>query len=195
MAMARSVENACRSRRLAGTTSMPAGQRSRTAASAAVLLELEARDEAEDVVGLLLLIEPVRVGVVIYGLLLSVIEVARVRLLEVFVPGRRGQQVVLLAALARRHVEELLLRGKIGELLAQHVALGVTLYVGLGEAGREPSLHDVVLGGTAALFDLDDVVAEVGLHRVGDLPDRECPRRILERLHELTLAHPAEIAA
>src|SRR5438445_3400826 len=115
MAMARSVENACRSRRLAGTTSMPAGQRSRTAASAAVLLELEARDEAEDVVGLLLLIEPVRVGVVIDGLLLSVIEVARVRLLEDFVPGRRGQQVVLLAALARRHVEELLLRAKIAD--------------------------------------------------------------------------------
>src|SRR2546423_10300124 len=97
MAMARSVENACRSRRLAGTTSMPAGQRSRTAASAAVLLELEARDEAEDVGGLLLLIGPVRVGVVLDGLLLRPIEAARVRLLADLLPGRRGQQVLLRA--------------------------------------------------------------------------------------------------
>src|SRR5438445_9606626 len=55
MATARKVENACRSRRLAGTRSMPAGQRSRTAASAAVLLELEAGDEADDLVCRLLL--------------------------------------------------------------------------------------------------------------------------------------------
>src|SRR5882762_4643636 len=115
MATARSVENACRSRRLAGTRSMPAGQRSRTAASAAVLLELEARDEAEDVVSLLLPVEPVRVRVVGDRLLLRVFEIARVGLLDHLVPGRRGETVVLLAPLARGDVEELVLGRDIGQ--------------------------------------------------------------------------------
>ena len=79
---------------------MPAGQRSRTAASAAVLLELEARDEAEDVVRLLLLIQPVRVRVVVDGLLLRVLEVTRVGLLDDLVPGGQREPVVLLAPLA-----------------------------------------------------------------------------------------------
>src|SRR5437762_14118659 len=96
MATARSVENACRSSRLAETRSRPAGQRSRTAASAAVLLELEAGDEAEDVVGLLLLVQPVGVGVVVDGLLLRVVEVAGVRLLDDLVPDRLCEPVVLL---------------------------------------------------------------------------------------------------
>src|SRR5687767_12039997 len=128
MATARSVENACRSRRLAGTTSMPAGQRSRTAASAAVLLELEARDEAEDVVGLLLLIEPVLVSVFLDGGLLRVLEVPRVRLLEDLVPGRRREQVVLPADLAGGKVEEIVLRHDVGEHPAREPAHVATLF-------------------------------------------------------------------
>src|SRR5438309_11588685 len=69
------------------------------------------------------------------------------------------------------------------------------LDVGHREAASEPSLDDVVLGGAAALLHLDDVVAEVGLHRIGDLPDRERFRGVFERLHELTLADPGELAA
>src|SRR5712691_2755390 len=102
MATARSVENACRSRRLAGTRSMPAGHRSRTAASAAVLLELEARDEAEDVVSLLLLVQPVGVRVVVDGLLLRIVEVARVGLLDDLVPRGLREPVVLLRSEERR---------------------------------------------------------------------------------------------
>src|SRR5213594_535050 len=145
MATARNVENACRSRRLAGMTSRPAGQRSRTAASAAVLLELETRDEADDVVRLLLLVEPVRVGVVRHGLLLIVIEVARVGLFDDLVPRRCREQAVLLADLAGGDREELLLRREIGDHPARdpaHVAalvlrrriLGVLLR-DLGEVG------------------------------------------------------------
>src|SRR5438128_11335893 len=99
MATARRVENVCLSRPLAGTRSMPAGQRSRTAASAAVLLELETRDEADDVVRLLLLVEPVRVGGVRHGLLLIVIEVARAGLFDDRVRRRCRQQAVLRAEL------------------------------------------------------------------------------------------------
>src|SRR5438105_15418743 len=109
MATARKVENACRSRRLAGTRSMPAGQRSRTAASAAVLLELEAGDEADDIVSLLLLVQPVLVRVVTDRLLLSVVEVARVGLLDDLVPDRRREPVVLLAHLSSVEGEALLL--------------------------------------------------------------------------------------
>src|SRR5438309_639577 len=278
MATARSVENACRSRRLAGTTSMPAGQRFRTAASAAVLLELEARDEAEDVVSLLLLVEPVLVSVVRHGLLLIGLEIARVGLLDDLVPGRRREPAVLAGHLSGHQVEELVLRGDVGdrparepaqvatlvlgrgvlgvllrdlsevgagverladvgdflqliaeclevassrarsrdldlrgvhlrgrrddalllplrELVTQDVVLDVPLDVGFGEAAREPPLHDVVLRRPAALLHLDDVIAEVGLHRVRDLPDRESPCGILEWLHELTLSDPAELTA
>ena len=60
-----------------------------------MLLELEARDEAEDVVSLLLLIQPVRVGVVVDGLLLGILEIARVRLLDDLVPGGLCESVVL----------------------------------------------------------------------------------------------------
>src|SRR5206468_12990177 len=97
MATARNVENVCRSRPRAGTRSMAAGQRGRTAASAAVLLELEAGDEADDIVSLLLLVQPVLVRVVAARLLMSVVEVARVGLLDDLVPGRRLESVVLLA--------------------------------------------------------------------------------------------------
>src|SRR5882762_2194113 len=115
MATARKVENACRSRRLAGTRSMPAGHRPRTAASAAVLLELEAGDEADDIVSLLLLVQPVLVRVVADRLFLRVIEVARVRLLDDLVPGRGRQRIVLLAQLTGVEGEELLLRREIGD--------------------------------------------------------------------------------
>src|SRR2546430_4247406 len=81
------------------------------------------------------------------------------------------------------------------ELVAQDVVLRVALDIRMREAGGEPSLHDLVLGGTAALLDLDDVIAEVGLRRIGDLPDRECLCRVLERLHELALPHPAQLTA
>src|SRR5437879_7093800 len=115
MATARNVENVCRSRPLAGTRSMPAGQRARTAASAAVLLELEAGDEADDIVSLLLLVQPVLVRVVADRLLLSVVEVARVGLLDDLVPGRRREPVVLLAHLSGVKGEELLLGREVGD--------------------------------------------------------------------------------
>src|SRR5438445_1808633 len=101
MATARNVENVCRSRPLAGTRSMPAGQRARTAASAAVLLELEAGDEADDLVCRLLLEKKKLVRVVADRLLLSVVEVARVGFLDHLVPDGRREPVVLLAHLSR----------------------------------------------------------------------------------------------
>src|SRR6267142_3797372 len=104
---------------------MPAGQRARTAASAAVLLELEAGDEAGDVVSLLLLVQPVGVRVVLDGLLLRVLELARVGLLDDLVPGGDRETVVLLAQLPGVDVEELVLGREIGEHPARdpsHVA-------------------------------------------------------------------------
>src|SRR3979490_1865011 len=130
MATARSVEKAWRASRPAGPTTMPAGQRSRTAARAAVLLELEARDEAEDVVSLLLPVEPVRVRVVGDGLLLRVFEIARVGFLDHLVPGRRGEAVVLLAPLARWDVEELVLGREIGQHPARDPADIAALVLG-----------------------------------------------------------------
>src|SRR4051812_45498445 len=127
MPTARKVENACRSRPLARTTSMPAGQRSRTAASAAVLLELEAGDEAADVVSLLLLIEPIRVGVVVDGLLLGVLELARVGLLNDLVPGGEREPIVLLTQLAGFDGEELVLGREVGEHPAGEPAHVATL--------------------------------------------------------------------
>src|SRR5258705_7711219 len=135
MATARWVEKACRSKRLAGTTSMPAGQRSRTTASAAVLLELEARDEAEDVVSLLLLIQPVRVCVVVDGLLLRVLEVTRVGLLGDLVPGCQREAVVLLAPLAGGDREELVLSREIGEHAAGEPAHVAALVLGCAVLG------------------------------------------------------------
>src|SRR5438093_11280956 len=88
------VTNVCRSRRLAGTTSTPPGQRSRSAAR--WLVELEARDEAEDVVRLLLLVQPVLVCVVLDRLLLRVIELSVVRLVDRLEPGRVYECSVLL---------------------------------------------------------------------------------------------------
>src|SRR5947209_19867725 len=114
------VTNVWRSRRLAGTTSTPPGQRSRSAAR--WLVELEARDEAEDVVRLLLLVQPVLVRVVLDRLLLRVIELSRVRLLEYLEPGRGGECVVLLAARTGIEIEELVLRREIGEHAARDPA-------------------------------------------------------------------------
>src|SRR2546430_694012 len=151
------VTNVWRSRRLAGTTSTPPGQRSRSAAR--WLVELEARDEAEDVVRLLLLVQPVLVRVVLDRLLLRVIEVSGVRLLERLEPGRGVECIVLLAA--RTGIE----------------------------------IEDLVLFRPSALLDLDDVVAEVRLDRIGDLADLESARGVLELFHELALPHPAELAA
>ena len=77
----------------------------------------------------------------------------------------------------------------------EQVVLAVPLDVGLSESGCEPPLHHVVLRRTAALFDLNDVIAEVRLHWVRDLTDRERFRRVLERRDELALPHPAELTA
>src|SRR5439155_10001170 len=76
IATGRIVANVCRSSALAGTTSTPEGQRSKSDSSARRgseggeapfngLLELETGDEAEDVVRLLLLVQPVLVRVVL----------------------------------------------------------------------------------------------------------------------------------
>src|SRR5712692_7248275 len=162
MATARSVENACRSRRPAGTTSMPSGQRFRTAARAAVLLELDARDEAEDVVSLLLLVEPVLVGVVRHRLLLIGLEVARVGLLDDLVPGRRREQAVLLAHLASRDGEELVLRGEIGDRPARDPAHVAALVLRRGVFGV--LLHDLgeVGPGVECLADVGDLLQLIG---------------------------------
>src|SRR5438876_6944686 len=101
MATARKVENACRSRRLAGTRSMPAGQFSRTAASAAVLLELEAGDEADDIVCRLLLEKQLLVRDPADRLRLRLVQRDRIGLLDDLVRVRRGDAVVLQAHLAR----------------------------------------------------------------------------------------------
>src|SRR5437762_5114106 len=277
MATVRSVESACPSSALAGITSTPPGQRSRRAPSA--LLELEAGDEAEDVVRLLLLAQPVLVRAVLDLRLLIVFEVARRGFLDDLVPDRRGEPVVLLAARAGIEVEELVLGSEVGEhaprepsdvaalvlrgavlaVLLRHlgevgaaverlvdvgdllqlrgerlkvsggrarggdldhrdvhlggrrgdrlvlplfgdpvaddVVAAVRLDVSDREAGGEPALHHVVLGCGLALLDLDDVVAEVALHRIGDRADRQRVRRVLERLHKLALPDPAELAA
>src|SRR2546426_2056209 len=271
------VTNVWRSRRLAGTTSTPPGQRSRSAAR--WLVELEARDEAEDVVRLLLLVQPVLVRVVLDRLLLRVIEVSGVRFLGRLDPCRGVECIVLLAARTGIEIEELVLRREIGEhaardpahvstlvlrgavlgvllrdlaevgaavergadvgdllelggerlevaadrarggnldlrdvdlrsrrhdglilpalgeFIAQELVTRVRLHVVDGEARGEPALHDLVLFRPSALLDLDDVVAEVRLDRIGDLADLESARGVLELLHELALPHPAELAA
>src|SRR5438552_2448382 len=176
MATVRSVESACPSSALAGITSTPPGQRSRRAPSA--LLELEAGDEAEDVVRLLLLAQPVLVRAVLDLRLLIVFEVSRRGLLDDLVPDRRGEPVVLLAARAGIEVEELVLGSEVGE-----------------HAAREPSdVAALVLRG-AVLAVLLRHLGEVALHRVGDRADRQRVRRVLERLHKLALPDPAELAA
>src|SRR3989441_8648025 len=114
------VTNVWRSRRVAGTTSTPPGQRSNSAAR--WLVELEARDEAEDVVRLLLLIQPVLVRIVLDLLLLVVVEISRVRLLDQLVPDGPSERVVLLASRAGVEIEELILRGEIGDHAARDPA-------------------------------------------------------------------------
>src|SRR5438132_875684 len=185
-----------RSRAVAGTRATPAGHRARSTSSAAAapggseggeapfdeLLELEARDEPRDVVRLLLLIQPVRVRVVLDLLLLVVIERPRVVLFEHLVPDGLRAVVVLLAPRSGVEREQLVLGTDVGEHPARDPAHVATLV--LGVAGLR----------AAALLDLDDVVAELRLHRVGHLPELHGGRGVLELLHELALADPAELA-
>src|SRR5438445_764622 len=110
-------------------TSTPAGQRRRSAARSTAapggseggeapfddLLELEAWDEPDDVVRLLLLAQPVRVRVVLDLLFLVVVERARVALFEHLVPGRIDAGVVLSAARADIEREELVLGREVRE--------------------------------------------------------------------------------
>src|SRR5437660_9134810 len=162
MGTARKVENACRSRRLAGTRSMPAGQRSRTAASAAVLLELEAGDEADDIVSLLLLVQPVLVGAVADRLLLGIVEIARIRLLDDLVPGRRGEPVVLLTHLAGVKSEELLLRRKVGDHPARDPAHVTAVVLGGGVLGVLLRDRGEVGAGIEGSADVGDLLARIG---------------------------------
>src|SRR5438874_6562639 len=162
MATARKVENACRSRRLAGTRSIPAGQRSRTAASAAVLLELEAGDEADDIVSLLLLVQPVLVGAVGDRLLLRVVEIARIRLLDDLVPGRRGEPVVLLTHLAGVESEELLLRRKVGDHSARDPAHITAVVLGGGVLGVLLRDRGEVGAGIEGFADVGDLLELIG---------------------------------
>src|SRR5438876_161550 len=166
------VTNVWRSRRLAGTTSTPPGQRSRSAAR--WLVELEARDEAEDVVRLLLL---------------------GGERLEVAADRARGGDLDLRDVDLRSRRHDGLILPALGKFIAQELVTRVRLDVVDGEARGEPALHDLVLFRPSALLDLDDVVAEVRLDRIGDLPDLESARGVLELLHELALPHPAELAA
>src|SRR2546425_13376732 len=98
---------------LAGTTSTPPGQRERSDASVARRsgVELVSRHQLLHTVDLLLLLEPVREGVVLDLLLLRVVESACVVALEQLVPGRHAAVAALRRPLARLHGEELLLDG------------------------------------------------------------------------------------
>src|SRR5207302_963987 len=168
----RIVANVCRSSALAGTTSTPEGHRARTAASvAAPLLELETGDEAEDVVRLLLLVQPVLVRVVLDLRLLIVVERARVRLLDDLVPGRVVEAVVLLADLPRVEGEDLVLGREVG----QHAARDPAEVAALVLRGR---ILGVLLGDVAevgpALQRGRDVVhlLELGAERLEVAADR-----------------------
>src|SRR2546425_6224428 len=81
------------------------------------------------------------------------------------------------------------------EVLANHVVSRVGRDVGHREPRAEPALDGVARLRAAALLDLDDVVAELRLHRVGHLPELHGGRGVLELLHELALADPAELAS
>ena len=59
----------------------------------------------------------------------------------------------------------------------------VVAMIGQGLARRRPPI-----------FELDDVVPELGLYRRGDLPDRESRDRLIELGHHLALRKPAELA-
>src|SRR5207245_9105653 len=92
----------------------------------------------------------------------------------------------------RRHHGGLL---TLGEQVTEQIVLAVPLDVGLGESGCEPALHHVVLRRTAALLDLADVIAEVRLHRIGDLTDRARFRRVLEPWDALAFPPRAALTA
>src|SRR5258708_8547926 len=82
----------------------------------------------------------------------------------------------------------------IGEVLAEHVVPRVQQYLVQGEAAGQPALDERILVRAAALLDLEDVVPERRLHRIGHLPDLERLRGGLVRLDEPTLAGPADLA-
>src|SRR6266545_712223 len=277
---ARSVENEWRSSALAGMTSTPPGKRARSCSSAPgrSAVELVPGHQLLDAVRLLLLLEPVRVGVVLDLGLLFVVERARRILLEDLVPDRVGAIAVLDRAEPDVEDEDLVLEvdlrehpARVPPELAAHVLGGGVLRdeprdlrelrspfellldvrdllqlfavcLEVGARGREwrrdldPSdahllrrrlpaallrapgvllaqqlvararsdllrrypigertLDELVLFRSALLDHLQDVVAELALHRIGDLAKRHRLRGFLELLHELSLADPAKV--
>src|SRR5712691_11008327 len=108
---ARSVENEWRSSALAGMTSTPPGNRSRSRCSASErsAVELVSGHQLLDAVRQLLLLEPVRVRVVLDLGFLLIGERARRILLEDLVPDRVGLIAVLTRALTHVQGEDLVL--------------------------------------------------------------------------------------
>src|SRR6266542_3394708 len=242
---ARSVENEGRSSALAGMTSTPPGKRARSCSSAPgrSAVELVPGHQLLDAVRLLLLLEPVRVGVVLDLGLLFVVERAPRILPEDLVPDRVGAIAVLDGAEPDVEDEDLVLEvdlrehpARVPSELAAHVlgggilreeprdldpsdahllrrrlpaallrAPGVLLAQQLVARARsdllrrypigERTLDELVLFRSALLDHLQDVVAELALHRIGDLAKRHRLRGFLELLHELSLADPAKVAA
>src|SRR6266545_889627 len=270
---ARSVENEWRSSALAGMTSTPPGKRARSCSSAPgrSAVELVPGHQLLDAVRLLLLLEPVRVGVVLDLGLLFVVERAPRILPEDLVPDRVGAIAVLdgaepdvedelrehparvpseLAAhvlgggvlreeprdlrelrspvellldvrdllqlfavclevgargrewrrdldpsdahLLRRRLPAALLRAP-GVLLAQQLVARARFDLLRRYPIGERTLDELVLFRSALLDHLQDVVAELALHRIGDLAKRHRLRGFLELLHELSLADPAKV--